>query len=276
LHPDAPLVLVPTDVLHGLPWSALASLAGRAVTITPSASLWMRPPDAVRATPTRRVALIAGPGLEGATREVRDLAGLYPDATVLDGPRATAAATLAALEGADLAHLAAHGTFRADSPLFSALTLADGHVTVYELERLRSIPSVMVLPACDAATVGVHAGDELLGAAAALLGLGVRSVIAPILPVPDEATADLMIDLHHVLRAGLGPAAALTQAAAAARARDRDVDLAAVGAFQCIGCDDEAADAPPPTGRRRQSRRSTRSDPVADTSEKRPLARAGR
>lgn len=41
-------------------------------------------------------------------------------ATVLTGKTATAEATLAALDGAALAHLACHGHFRADSPLFSS------------------------------------------------------------------------------------------------------------------------------------------------------------
>jgi CHAT domain-containing protein len=35
------------------------------------------------------------------------------------------------------AHVAAHGVFRADSPMFSSLRLADGPLTVHDLERLR-------------------------------------------------------------------------------------------------------------------------------------------
>ena len=37
---------------------------------------------------------------------------------------ATARRVLGALDGAPLAHIAAHGTFRADSPLFSSLRMA--------------------------------------------------------------------------------------------------------------------------------------------------------
>ena len=44
---------------------------------------------------------------------------------------------LTALDGAWLAHIAAHGIFRADSPLFSSLRMHDGPLTVYDFEQLR-------------------------------------------------------------------------------------------------------------------------------------------
>ena len=62
---------------------------------------------------------------------------------------ATAARVLNAIDGARLVHIAAHGTFRADSPLFSALQLDDGPLTVYDLERLRRGPHHLVLSSCD-------------------------------------------------------------------------------------------------------------------------------
>jgi CHAT domain-containing protein len=153
---------------------------------------------------------------------------------VLRGAAAQAGDVRSALERADLVHLAAHGTFRSDAPLFSSLRLADGPLTVYELERLRSAPGTLVLPACDAAQHEVRPGDELLGTAAALLGLGVGSVVAPVLPVPDAATIPLMLSLHEGLQAGLPPSAAL---AAAAAAHDDPVTLA----FVCIGTNEQSA-----------------------------------
>ena len=38
-------------------------------------------------------------------------------------------------------HVAAHGTFRADSPMFSSLRLDDGPMTVHDVERLRRAPA---------------------------------------------------------------------------------------------------------------------------------------
>jgi tetratricopeptide (TPR) repeat protein len=227
--PDEPIVLVPTAPLHGLCWTALPSLAGRPLTVAPSAASWLRRGRPGAALPPRRVALVAGPDLSGAAVEVAALAGLYPRARVLTEAAASTAGVRAAMEAADVVHLAAHGTFRSDAPLFSSLRLADGPLTVYELERLRAVPRTIVLPACDAAQLGVRAGDEVLGTAAALLGLGVGTVVAPLLPVPDEATKAVMVGLHEHLRAGRAPSAAL----AAVTARDDPV----AAAFVCIGSD---------------------------------------
>ena len=246
LDVGAPVVVVPTGLLHGLPWSCLPSLAGRDATIAPSAALWLRDLAGARPTPTTatstpadpRVALVAGPQLPGAEAEVRELASLYPGAEVLVGPEATTANVLAAMERADIVHLAAHGHFRADSPLFSSLLLADGPLTVYDVERVRAAPRLVVLSACEAAVAAVRTGDELLGTASALLGLGVGSVVAPVFAVPDAATTPLMVAFHRELLAGRTPAAAL------ARAADGQ-DPAAVAAFLCIGRNDEAPDSPP-------------------------------
>ncbi|MEA2971548.1 MAG: hypothetical protein QOG82_6 [Actinomycetota bacterium] len=237
LPAGVPVVVVPTGELHGLPWAALPSLAGRPTTVAPSTALWMGGDrgraslGAVGGGGRGRVALVAGPQLPGADAEVAELSALYPDATVLTGAAATAVGVMAALEEADLVHLAAHGSFRADSPLFSSVLLADGPLTVYDLERLRRAPAVVVLSACDAAVAAVHDGDELLGTAAALLALGVRSVIAPLMPVPDAATTAVMVALHHRLRAGERPAEALAHAG-------EGQDVAAAVAFVCIGRDD--------------------------------------
>ena len=229
--PDgSPVVVVPTGALHGLPWGALPTLAGRPTTVAPSAAVWLAGSGGPRPA-GGGVALVAGPNLPAADGEVQAIAALHADAEVLLGADATARATCAALERAALAHVAAHGSFRADSPMFSSLLLADGPLTVYDLERLRRAPSVVVLPACHAAVSAVRTGDELLGTAAALIGLGVRSVIAPVMAVPDDATVALMVDLHTRLRAGDDPAAALAGATAGS-------DPLAARAFVCIGSND--------------------------------------
>jgi hypothetical protein len=229
LPEGAEAVIVPTGGLHAVAWTALPTLAGRPTTIAPSATVWLDP--GARSRRRRRVVLVAGPGLPGAAREVRQLRRCYPDAHVLTGRDAHAGAVLAAFESADVVHLAAHGRFRADSPLFSSIQLSDGPLTIYDLERLRRAPSTVVLSACDAATMAVRSGDELLGTAAALLNLGVTTVVAPVMAVPDEATAPLMRALHDRLAAGARPAAALAGAAG-------DRPGVAAAAFACIGRDD--------------------------------------
>jgi CHAT domain-containing protein len=186
-----------------------------------------------------RVTLVAGPDLPGAVEEVEQLGAVYPGARALANQDAATDAILAEWQSASLVHLAAHGDFRADSPLFSSLRLADGPLTVYDLERAGSGPRTVVLSACDAARAGVQPGDELMGAAAALLSLGIRSVVAPILPVSDRATTPMMVGFHRELSHGTSPTAALAVAGREARERGGPGDLAAAGSFICLGADDE-------------------------------------
>jgi CHAT domain-containing protein len=208
---DGPLVVVPTGKLHAVPWGLLPSLRERATAVTPSASAWLRARRAPRPDEDR-VVLVGGPRLLTGDAEVRHLVRRYPDAMVLADGDATADRVMAAMDGAWLVHMAAHGTFRGDSPLFSAIELADGPLTVYDLERLKQAPYRVVLSSCSSA-IGVAVGaDELLGLVSALISLGSAGVVASVVPVNDPATVPLMTALHDHLRAGSDLASALTLA----------------------------------------------------------------
>ncbi len=226
---ERPIVLAPTGVLHALPWPMLASCRGRPLSVSPSSWQWWQASQ--RPARPGGMVLIAGPGPEHASAEVAALARQLPHAVVLTGPSATVARALPALEGAALGHLACHGTFRADNPLFSHLSLADGPLTVADLPTLRRPPGILVLSSCDAGLSAVHPGDELQGLAVSLLGLGTRTVIASLGPVDDETTVALATDLYARLREGASPAAALA-AAQAARAPEQAVSA---GSFVCMG-----------------------------------------
>ncbi len=210
-----PLVVVPPGKLHAVPWGLLPSLRERATTVAPSAAAWLRARRAARPRKPR-VVLVGGPRLSTGDSEVLHLAEQYPDAVVLTGKDAVTERVMAAMDGAWLAHFAAHGTFRADSPLFSSIELTDGPLTVYDLERLRRAPYQVVLSSCNSAR-GVPAGaDELMGLASSLVSLGSAGVVASVVPVSDPATVPLMLALHRHLRDGCGLAEALTQARPAA------------------------------------------------------------
>jgi hypothetical protein len=94
------------------------------------------------------------------------------------------------------------------------------------------------MPACSAAALGVHAGDELLGTTAALLSRGVRSVVAPVLPVPDLATARYSLTLHEWLRAGDRVDVAVHRTGEALRESGDPTDRLVADAFVCFGSDD--------------------------------------
>ncbi|WP_405093750.1 CHAT domain-containing protein [Micromonospora sp. NBC_01392] len=230
---DRALVIVPVGALHAVPWSALPTCAGRPVTVAPSATAWLGADR--RELPIGPPVLAAGPRLPAGHLEVRRLAQVLPGARRLTGPDATAAALTAALDGAGLVHIAAHGTFRADNPQFSTLELADGPLFAHEWEAVARPPGCVVLSACDSGLTGLRPGDEVMGFTAVLLALGARCLIATVLPVPAEPTTALMLDLHARMRTGAGPARALADAQRAFGAAGDGPARATAAAFVCFG-----------------------------------------
>ncbi|GAA4809270.1 hypothetical protein GCM10023220_44990 [Streptomyces ziwulingensis] len=230
---SGPVVVVPPGRLHRVPWALLPALRDRVLSVSPSATSWLR----ARGTappPGGGHVLVRGPGLASGGAEVpllaegygRDLPDAYPrtgvpDAqrfrppTVLEGDGARVPEVLRKLDGAASAHIAAHGTFRADSPLFSSLRMADGPLIVHDFERLARSPYRIILSCCDTARFASVGADELLGLVTALLPLGTAGVVACSAPVNDAAVVPLMLALHKGLDAGLSLAEALRDARAA-------------------------------------------------------------
>lgn len=230
--PTGPVLVVPTPWLMAVSWSAMPALEGRDVMVAPSAQTWWRASNAGR--PAAGVVVAAGPDLSHAGGEVAAVAGLYPGADVFPPEVATVDEVLSRLSGVSTAHIACHAWFRLDNPMFSSLRLADGDLNVYDIERLPAPPGLMVLSACDSGFSESRPGEELMGLATALLGMGAGSVVASVGLVPDStATKNLMVGFHRRLLDGLGPAAAL-RAAQREAAATPDGYLAAAS-FVCVG-----------------------------------------
>ncbi|WP_329297051.1 CHAT domain-containing tetratricopeptide repeat protein [Streptomyces pseudovenezuelae] len=211
---SGPVVVVPPGRLHQVPWALLPSLRERVFSVSPSASSWLRARETAP-PPSGRQVLVRGPGLATGGAEVPELAGRNGSATVLEHDEARVPRVLEELDGAALAHIAAHGTFRADSPLFSSLRMADGPLIVHDFERLDRSPYRIILSCCDTARFASVGADELLGLVTALLPLGTAGVVACSAPVNDEAVVPLMLTLHKGLGAGASMAEALRDARAA-------------------------------------------------------------
>ncbi|WP_369180054.1 CHAT domain-containing protein [Streptomyces mutabilis] len=252
---NGPVVVVPPGRLHRVPWALLPALRERVLSVSPSASSWLRAKETAP-PPGGRQVLVRGPGLASGGAEVPELADRHPARggavpasvptgrggeaacadgaggrasepddgyesradgrpIVLEGDEARVPRVLRELDGAALAHIAAHGTFRADSPLFSSLRMADGPLIVHDFERLDRSPYRIILSCCDTARFASVGADELLGLVTALLPLGTAGVVACSAPVNDAAVVPLMLALHKGLDAGLSLAEALRDARAA-------------------------------------------------------------
>ena len=213
------VTVLPHRKLHYLPFGALHDgrgwLAERLVfSHAPSLAVWCSfnrwrlPVDA------RVVAAGVGgdclPHVAAELDAVRHACGV--GTRVLADAAATTAALREALPGAHLVHLACHGEFRADSPYFSQLSLADGPLTLSDATTLPLGGSLVTLSACETGVNLVAAGDEVIGLVRGFLLAGAAGVVSTLWTVDDQATASLMTRFYSSLRRGLSPAASLAEA----------------------------------------------------------------
>jgi CHAT domain-containing protein len=212
------LMIVPHRALHYVPFQALYDgtsylIERREVCYTPSAVVLrhcLRRPH----RPLRRALLL---GVEDEQTplvrdEIESLTPLFPETIVLLDERATLGAVELHAPQADVLHLACHGQFRPDNPLFSSLRLADGWLTVRDAYNLELNCELVVLSACETGVSAVAPGDELIGLARGFFSAGAPTLLLSLWTVDDAATAALMTDFYKRLQTGSAPAAALRQA----------------------------------------------------------------
>jgi CHAT domain-containing protein len=157
------------------------------------------------------------PDLQFAEQEAEFVASLYGTQAWI-GSDATESAVRAQVGDAGILHLAAHGEYNSNNPLFSTIYLAsdsenDGRLEVHEIFGLdlTIATDLVVLSACQTNIGAVSAGDEVVGLNRAFIYAGTPSVIASLWNVDDAATALLMERFYTYLRAGMGKGEALRQ-----------------------------------------------------------------
>jgi CHAT domain-containing protein len=144
--------------------------------------------------------------------EILALTSLFPETVTLLGDQATHAALHEHSAAAHVLHLACHGHFRPDNPMFSSLQLSDGWLTVREAYRLNLACELVTLSACETGVSALAPGDEWIGLARSFFAAGAPSILVSQWTVDDTATAGLMTEFYSQLRDGAGPAAALRYA----------------------------------------------------------------
>lgn len=223
------VVMVPHRNLYALPWALAPSLAGVPLVISSSATDWtarVRMASTLAGRPAVTRAL-AGPALELADQEVGEVAAHWPGGGAHLAADSTVELLREAMAGADLVHVAAHGTHHQQSPMFASVQLADGQAYLYDLQHRGVQARHVVLSACEVGRATIRVGDEALGLSAGLLALGAQCVVAGVSRVPDEVSAQTMTAYHAALASGLPSDVAL------ARVIEQGPALAA--AFQCAG-----------------------------------------
>ena len=212
------MVVVPHGQLHYVPFHALHDGHGylierREVSYAPSAGVLLRCLERPAGNVERGLLLgVTDAQTKHVADEIKTLAPLFPHATALLNGEATSAALRTHAPHADVLHLACHGRFRPDNPLFSSLKLGDGWLTARDAYSLEVGASLVVLSACETGANAVSPGDELLGLTRGFFYAGAATLLLSLWTVDDEATANLMADFYAALLSGSRPAAALRSA----------------------------------------------------------------
>jgi tetratricopeptide (TPR) repeat protein len=213
------LIVVPHQMLHYVPFHALFDgsryvIDTHDVSYGASASVLSICRGRESAPPEGRDLILAVP--DEATphihEEVEALRKLMPNARVFVGSEAREERLREYAPSAARIHIAAHGIFRADNPMFSSLRLGDNWLSLLDIFSLRLGADVTTLSACETGMNAVWEGDELLGLARGFLYAGTPSLVVSLWMVNDRSTAQLMRRFYEGLRDGLSKAAALRQA----------------------------------------------------------------
>jgi tetratricopeptide (TPR) repeat protein len=218
------LIIVPCSPMHALPLEALhdgnAYLMERyAVCHLPSTSLLAALPGSRRADghPALVMAHSGAQRLPLALKEAKDVARTLTsdfgrEAILKTEEQATARVLREQVGDAGVVHIATHGTFRADAPLFSSLHLADGPLTVNEVYDLDLSQAALVTLSGCRTGIGKGLGGEMLGLLHAFFFAGAPTLVVSRWRVEDEATAQLMQDFYATLGQGKSTAEALRTA----------------------------------------------------------------
>ena len=219
-RPNA-LVILTTAELSTVTWGVLPSLAGVEIRLADDLDLEVAPTFDAETS----VLLVGGPALAHITDEIDAASSWWRRIQRLERDRATSAATVSSFSLNDIAHVGAHGRVRGDAPLFSHLALADGPMTLADVQNAARLPRSIVLSACHLGGGG-RKQRPTWPTASALAGRECRSLVVSVLPVSDRSTVAFMSHLHSDLAVGLSPPNALARAHSDANQR---------GDYGCIG-----------------------------------------
>lgn len=205
------LAIIPHGALHYVPFHALCDRRGYylidrfEISYAPSATVLERC-RAKNGGDSRDGALVAfgvpEQGTPNITEEVNALRAIFSDTTIVTGSEATRENLMRLAPRARFLHLASHGHFRRDNPMFSFLKLADSRLNFYNLLDLRLNAEMVTLSGCQTGVNKIFPGDELHGLMRGFLGAGAAALVVSLWAVNDRSTAELMSEMYTRIRAG--------------------------------------------------------------------------
>jgi len=197
------IVFVPHGPLHFLPFHALRS-AGQylcdeySISYAPSATIFSLCQQKELNSNAR--ALILGVPDQQAPHiqsEVESVASMIPCSQLFVGDQATSELLRELGPSTGLLHIATHGVYRQDNPMFSGIRMGDGYLYLYDLYQMRISARLVTLSGCATGMNVVAAGDELLGLQRGLFCAGASTLLLSLWDVHDETTAELMRSFYQ-------------------------------------------------------------------------------
>lgn len=217
------LLFVPHGALHYVPFHALFSgdrylIDDHTISYAPSASIYAV--CTKKQVNTSGAALIMGLPDQNAPsilEELRALSGLVPHPKLFVGKAASEYILKTSGPTSRLVHIATHGYFRQDSPMFSSIRMGNSYLSLYDLYQLRLPVELVTLSGCATGLNVVAAGDELIGLARGLFQAGAQSLLLSLWDVHDQSTAAFMTEFYRRYQDGEEKATAIREAMLAIR-----------------------------------------------------------
>jgi CHAT domain-containing protein len=199
------LLVVPHDFLHYVPFHALldgprALIDEFVVTYAPSASVHHLCCAKAAAGEGSLVMGVPDAATPHIVHEVTEVARSLPDPRVFVGEEATETALRTHGATSRFVHLATHGRFRHDNPMFSSVQLGTSRLSLFDLYQLDLPAELVTLSGCGTGLNVAEGGDELLGLVRGLLYAGTQSALVTLWDVNDLSTSEFMSRFYRHLR----------------------------------------------------------------------------
>lgn len=212
------LIVIPYAGLHAVPFSGLFNgkqylFEETLVSLAPSTAVYLHCATKVVTKAGKLVAFgVPFKDIPAVRDEVMAVTGTFENSSALMGTNATLEAFNSHAPAASVLHIATHGIYRPDNPMFSGLRFSDGWLAARDLYALKLNASLVVLSACETGVSSSSHSDELFGLARGFFHAGTPCMVVSLWAVKDTPTSELMVAFYQGLSAGLGAAEALRDA----------------------------------------------------------------
>ncbi len=202
------LVFVPHGLLHYVPMHALHDgtaylIDSYSISYAPSASIYaICRANADKTSGDSLIFGVADAQAPSILDEVNALNTILPNPRLFVGDAATENALRQHGPASRIIHIATHGYFRQDNPMFSSILLGGSYLNLYDVYQLKLSADLVVLSGCATGLNVIKPGDEQIGLVRGLLRAGAQSLVLSLWDVHDRSTQEFMVSFYTHLQQG--------------------------------------------------------------------------